>query len=704
MLYDPERMMTPAPRTGSERRRARVAGALTALLVGLAVAWPVWGLLGAGLISDDGPVLAYVHAHGPFADWFQTEYDARFFRFWRPLVTTTLDVQAALTGTAPVPLRLFNVLGLFVAALAAVKLARQLGASGAGALLVGILVAWFPYQGGTVVWIVGRVDSQCVPLALLALVAVLAGRAGWACLALFLALATKEVAIAVVPAAFALVAARRALRSDAGAASARGPLVGLVVTAAVVLVWRRLALGEWVGGYPGGLGAALGAGEPLAVLANIVRATAAPLAGLLVLVVVVALAGALLARRGTTRPTGSAMDGAEARHTASARAEAAHAATAVSEARHTASGATPKKAHSSAAPSDPEAPRLACAALWITLAGLAAMGPLVGNLVAGDLTAYHVRTTMLADALLCLVLAVCFVPRAPRALAHVGVLAFVVLGGLRAVEARADALEWGTAGDRSAALVAELRERVRDRVPEPRTEPVLTAALPRTHEGAYMFHWGVADRFRPPFRAATAPIWPWRPLFPERVAERTSATQVVEHLRWPFRDDLRTVPQLPVTVVASASDPVPLGPSEAVPVTAALLTEPGPLFVAEGTFPGARYEVLLFTELGFHAGTWGGPLTGAELGVVPEGAPDPPPFGGVLALRDLLQLEPGGPGSGGPYLYEALRLAADMGATEAYLELRVVDDARGQRHRPVATSRWIRLAWEPELRDVLAPR
>ena len=48
--------------------------------------------------------------------------------------------------------------------------------------------------------------------------------------------------------------------------------------------------------------------------------------------------------------------------------------------------------------------------------------------------------------------------------------------------------------------------------------------------------------------------------------------------------------------------------------------------------------------------------------------------------------------------------AADMGATEAYLELRVVDDARGERHRPVASSRWIRLEWEPELRDVLAPR
>ena len=681
MHYDPERMETPASRTGSERRPARAVGPLTALLVALAVAWPVWGLLRAGLISDDGPVLAYVHAHGPFADWLQTEYDARFFRFWRPLVTLTLDVQAALTGTAPMPLRLFNVLGLLVAALAAVKLARQLGASGLGALLVGILVAWFPYQGGTVIWIVGRVDSQCVPLALLALVAVLAGRTGWACLALFLALATKEVAIAVVPAAFALVAARQALTPGVALGSARGPLVGIVVTAAVVLVWRRLALGEWVGGYPGGLGAALGAGESLQVLGNILRATAAPLAGLLVLAALILVAGWLLSRAGRQTGASSGVEGVEVTHAAAKRVPA------------TAAAETSRQGG--------ERPRLVRGTLWISLAGLAAMAPLVGNLVGGDLTAYHMRTTMLADALLCLVLAVCVVPRAPRVLAHLGVLAFVVLGGLRALEARADALEWGTAGERSEALVTELRERVERLVPAARTEPVLTAALPRTYEGAYMFHWGVADRFRAPFRAANAPIWPWRALFPERVGERASATQVVEHLRWPFRDELRTVPLLPVTVVASASDQTPL---EAVPVTAALLTEPGPLFAVSGTFPGARYEVLLFTELGFHVGVWGGPLTGAELGVVAEGAADPLPFGGVLALRDMLQLEPGGPASGGPYLYEALRLAADMGATEAYLELRVVDDARGERHRPLASSRWIRLEWGPELRDVLAPR
>ena len=114
--------------------------------------------------------------------------------------------------------------------------------------------------------------------------------------------------------------------------------------------------------------------------------------------------------------------------------------------------------------------------------------------------------------------------------------------------------------------------------------------------------------------------------------------------------------------------------------------------------------MLLFTDLGYFVGVFGGPMQAAAIGTVPDGQPELPPFGGVLALRDLMQLEPRGPGSGGPYLYEALRLAADFGSTEAYVELRVVDDARGERHRPVAASRWIHLRWDASLRDVLAPK
>lgn len=621
----------------------RLTGLCLFLVTALAL-WPTLGRFGAGFISDDGPVLGYVHQHGPWADWLQAEYGAHFVRFWRPLVTLTLDLQEAWTGIAEAPLRIFNWLGHVATALLAFVLARQLGARHLGALLVGALVAWFPYQGGTVVWIVGRVDSQCVPLALGALVAVLAGRALPACALFFLALATKEVAIATLPAALLLVLAQRALRPGFQAPPRARTAIALLLTATATLIWRRLAIGTWVGGYPGGLAASMPGGLDLTVVRNLAVAAWRPLAPLY-------LAAALLAVVALALP-------------------------------------------------GRDRARLALGAALIVLAGLTALGPLVGNLAAGDLTDYHERTTMFADALLCLVLVVAFVPSAGRALARTGLVVGLALAGLRGVEARADAGEWAAAGNRSRALVADVRTRIDGLVPTPTHEPVLSTQFARTYAGAYLFQWGVADRFRAPFPAANAPVWPWRSLFNPDHVERASVTRVQANLRWPFRTDLRTVPELPVTIVASAEQPNVL--LDEVPVTTALLTEPGPLFVCTGAFPGARFEALLFTELGFAVGTWGGPLEGAEVGVLPPGASAVPPFGGVLALRDLLQLEPRGAGSGGPFLYEALRLAADLGATEAYVELRVVDDARGERNRPIAASRWIRLVWEPDLVDALA--
>ena len=632
------------PQGGSRSARSLIAFLIG--LVALAALWPSLGTFGAGLISDDGPALAYVHAHGPWADWLRPEYDVNFARFWRPMVTVSLGLQEAWTGVSAGPLRALNWCGHLASALLIVALARQLGARWLGAAAIGILVAWFPHQGGTVTWIVGRVDSQCVPFALGALVAILGGRTGLAGVLLFVALATKEVAIAVLPAAVLLCAVQRALRPDAELPVRRRTAWVVFGVTVATLILRRLAIGTWVGGYPGGLSASFPEGLGLAEVAHLVAATVKPLAPLWIATGVLC-AVALAAQRGATR----------------------------------------------------RATLLALAG--VTLASLAAMAPLVSQLATGGLTEFHARTTLFADALFCLVLVVAFVPQAHAALSSVGVVLVLVLGAQRAQAARADTHEWMRAGDLAERLVESVSAAVDRNVPTPTEQPVLSTAFPYVLDGAYVFQWGVADRFRAPFPATRAPVWPWRVLFAGVHDERNSVTRVHDNLRWPFDLSLRTVATLPVTVVASAADPTPL---EVVPVTAALLNEPGPLFVCEGQFPGARFEVLLFTDLGYFVGVFGGPMQAAAIGTVPDGQPELPPFGGVLALRDLMQLEPRGPGSGGPYLYEALRLAADFGSTEAYVELRVVDDARGERHRPVAASRWIHLRWDASLRDVLAPK
>jgi hypothetical protein len=211
----------------------------------LAALLPFIGTLDAGLISDDGAALAWVHRHGPLADWTSSEYDLHTVRFWRPLVTTTLGLQEAWTGVAAGPLRAFNVLCHAATALLAGALALRLGGGRAGALVAGLLAALFPYAGGTVVWIVGRVDSQCAPLLLGALCLALDGAFVGALLVAVLALATKEIAF-VLPFWGVLLALgrgdpwRRALRSA----------LPLALALALALLARRAALGQWLGGYP----------------------------------------------------------------------------------------------------------------------------------------------------------------------------------------------------------------------------------------------------------------------------------------------------------------------------------------------------------------------------------------------------------------------------------------------------------------------
>ena len=211
---------------------------------------PSVGTLGAPLISDDAAALAYVHREGPWADGLQPQYGMGLIRFWRPLVTASLGLQETISGLAPLPLRSFNLAGHAIAALLVGLLALRLGGGRSGALAAGLLAATFPDQGGTVTWIVGRVDSLAVPLVFAALWLALDRGPGWgrrapAALAAFLACATKEVAF-TVPVLGALLAwGRGGTRPQILRAA-----LPLALGAGLAFVLRRWALGLWVGGYP----------------------------------------------------------------------------------------------------------------------------------------------------------------------------------------------------------------------------------------------------------------------------------------------------------------------------------------------------------------------------------------------------------------------------------------------------------------------
>jgi hypothetical protein len=218
--------------------------------------------------------------------------------------------------------------------------------------------------------------------------------------------------------------------------------------------------------------------------------------------------------------------------------------------------------------------------------------------------------------------------------------------------------------------------------------------------------WGVADRFRAPFPETPRPIWPWRPIWDGPEMARDSVTTPRNHLRWEFGEAKRNVPLLPVVRgEANAS----VEPVTELKLTENLLTEEGPILRIEGSFPGARFEALIFTELGYAIGLHGGPKQYGPMEALPnreageKESQVPAPFGGLISLRQLLMMRPMGEGTPGVALWEAIALAADLGAREAYLELRASDDGRGKKDRVVGASQWIKLTWDKSLRDVLLP-
>ncbi|MHC4378776.1 MAG: hypothetical protein ACYS26_19415 [Planctomycetota bacterium] len=617
----------------SGSRPGRLARALRTLLGALPAVALVWalsvGTLDAGLISDDGAALGYVDRAGPFADLHGPQYGLESIRFWRPWVTTSLGLQLESTGTDPLPLRLLNLGCLALACVLACGLGGRVGGHPLAGPLVALAIASFAFQGGTVTWIVGRVDSQCLPGVLMALWGTVTRRPAWALAGLVWAAGTKEMGFVAAPAATVLlwIAGRtpgQGLR-QAGA---------LWIGTAALLALRRVALGEWVGGY------AVRSDFPWGALPSV--------------------AGTLIAHSWKAHLTVLLAAGAL---------------------------------------------RLAGRAPWRALVGAWLLflggGLLLAPLIAeGGLAPEHRRWLCLPEALLWLGAAGLWQlrdgepndPGRSRSVAPIGwaaaalILLAVAEQGLRA---RQDTLRWAAAGELAELHVERARQALEGEVPSPL--PVWDATPPRTNADgtAYVLHWGYADRFREPFLVAHRPVWPWRPIWGHPAAQRDPVTIPKNDLRWGFGETQKTVPDMPVRLLDEGQRVEewvlderllqPLGPGE------------GPDLVLFGEYPTPRIEFVLFTELGHEPAVWS---TRRE----PRPVPGLPAPAVVVPLREALMSV----GESGVPLYEALSLAGQFGAVEAYLQVRAVDDERGRVNRPVAASPLLRVTWTPELIRALA--
>ena len=237
----------PQPEEPAEPRLAHPW--LIAVLVAAAW-WPIstfWQ-------SDDWIALHYAADPGrALSDLWGNQYGlGGAVWFYRPLVTLSFAIDAAIGGGAPFVAHLSNALALGVAAMLLGMLVTRFLGRAAG-FWAAIVWGTSPVHAGSVVWAVGRVDSHCVPwmlLSALLLVRYWDGHRKTRALALLAfgaALCTKELAFAMPGIAAVLCAAMgqpgRRLR-----AAVTGSWPFFVVLAGCLL-WRFVLLGHFIGGY-----------------------------------------------------------------------------------------------------------------------------------------------------------------------------------------------------------------------------------------------------------------------------------------------------------------------------------------------------------------------------------------------------------------------------------------------------------------------
>lgn len=569
---------------------------MTWTLLVLAGLLPALSALPASFLADDAAILGYVQRKGALADWTGPQYGLQLVSFWRPVVTSSWWLQAASTGTSPAALHLFNVLNHLGCVLLVAGIVRRLGGGRRPMLVAGLLVAFFPDQGGTVTWIAGRVDTLSGLFVLLTAWVALGRRPGWAALPAFLACASKEVAFAV-PAW--VIALRWAAGDDARALLRNAGLTVLAVVLA--FVWRRLALGIWTGGYP------VAPAELLGHLPGILGALALGCWPILV-----GVACALVLGR-----VGGGLHG-----------------------RLALAG-------------------LACAAVSFL--------PIAPMLTTGVLEEQNARWLFVGDAGLALTCAagVLHASRSPAARLLLGVL--VLLLGWRAVQATLDNLEWADATHQVDAIVLHARQSLEGAAPDER--PVLFDTFPGSWRGAYCLGFGAADRFRAPFPETPRPAWPLRPMFGRETSRRAPAARVrADGSLWPWSD-------------APATGRIEVrheGERLAVDERAFLApVDESPMIEVRGSFPDARFELVVYTELGYEPAPWNADASADRRS---------------LSLMRALACS-----NGTATLGQALAQAADVGATRAYLEVRAVS-AAGEL---LAASPWIELVWSPDLISAL---
>lgn len=332
-------------------------------------------------------------------------------------------------------------------------------------------------------------------------------------------------------------------------------------------------------------------------------------------------------------------------------------------------------------------------------AALLAAAPLLHVLAPGEVAREHLRTLYLSDLGLCLA-GGCLLARAGairalfgrRTFGLIGFLGLLaVLGGMR-VSAQLDDLgRWREAGLLASAIEVDVRFALDGAAASSR--PVVVEGVPRAVAGAYVYQWGFAERFAPPFEPTARPAWPWRNVYALGEAER--GRPLVGSL---LERRLGGAPRPIVDPFQAAAGPLELSAIDerAAPGTAA----PGTVSVDERLLEGlpadaapprlllrglaevASIEWLLLTPIGYEPGgsielSGGGP---AAIEV---------------ELREVL-LRP--VGDGFARLSDALLDALDTGAREQVLELRAMPRAGGDP--------WVAhlgLAIDPALRDRARP-
>lgn len=639
------------PGTGQKRAFPGWARAWLSLALCLGFcAWIHWGSLNAPLVSEDGAALGYVHRQPLLSDWNSAQYDLRTVRFWRPWMTASLDLQEAWTGTDPAALRSFNWFCAGLTLLGLLAALRRAGVGVLGCLLAGLFWATFPYQGGTVTWIVGRVDCLCLPALAWAAWAGAAGRPWILCLCVLWAFGTKESGLIAVPLAGAL-----ALASGWSPRQTLGLLLPASRLLVGLLICRWVFLGTWMGGY-----LAAPRVSPLAWLDSLPSLVQADpwASGLLVLAPLLgwfccrnlgALWASLVAGLGLLLLLPMLAGGPLGLE-------------------HRRWWAVPELAVS----------------LGLGLALAPGRGALAGRATGPGGPAAGAPGPALSPAL----------DRIRLSLALVLSLAILWRAGL----ARADVQVWAQAGQAAQGQVDRLRASLQGLASS--DLPVLVSDVPHlTDDGrAYVLHFGLADRLRPPFEKAPRPVWPWRLLFADDPLWRRDAlgASLAAAAFLTPGEGTQSTPLLPLSLRLGAQ---PVSEFEIRPdLASSVPMHAGPEIWCPAPPAGGRLEALLATELGYCVAVLSSPTW-----VLPEGVQMPAvaPTGSIHAeiglgwsLRDILAA------SGQVRLVDALAQAADFGASSAFLELRQVDGA-GQ---VLAVSPWVKLYWSPKLRDALLPK